>query len=120
MGPWSYAKHLISGSRLPFTAAYFGSIALTLYFAIGVSKYFLFWFICFRHSQTGCWFLKFCPFVLWRVTLHLVQRDDPSMLLPLHFLVCRTLLYPNTGSEVALHHREKGNTAAFTSMRGTT
>lgn len=37
MGPWSYAKHLISGSRLPFTAAYFGSIALTLYFAIGVS-----------------------------------------------------------------------------------
>lgn len=37
MGPWTYAKHLISGSRLPFTAAYFGSIALTLYFAIGVS-----------------------------------------------------------------------------------
>lgn len=36
MGPWSYAKHLISGPRLPFTAAYFGSIALTLYFAIGV------------------------------------------------------------------------------------
>ncbi|CAG8380907.1 unnamed protein product [Penicillium salamii] len=35
MGPWSYAKHLISGTRLPFTAAYFGSIALTLYFAIG-------------------------------------------------------------------------------------
>ena len=37
MGPLVYAKHLISGSRLPFTAAYFGSIALTLYFAIGVS-----------------------------------------------------------------------------------
>ncbi|KAJ5827504.1 hypothetical protein N7447_004267 [Penicillium robsamsonii] len=35
MGPWTYAKHLTSGSRLPFTAAYFGSIALTLYFAIG-------------------------------------------------------------------------------------
>lgn len=40
MGPWSYAKHLVSGSRLPFTAAYFGSIALTLYFAIGVRKSF--------------------------------------------------------------------------------
>ena len=38
MGPWTYARHLISGTRLPFTAAYFGSIALTLYFAIGVSK----------------------------------------------------------------------------------
>lgn len=38
MGPWTYAKHLGSGARLPFTAAYFGSIALTLYFAIGVSK----------------------------------------------------------------------------------
>jgi hypothetical protein len=37
MGPWVYAKHLASGSRLPFTAAYFGSIAMTLYFAIGVS-----------------------------------------------------------------------------------
>lgn len=36
-GPWAYIKHLTSGDRLPFTAAYFGSIALTLYFAIGVS-----------------------------------------------------------------------------------
>jgi hypothetical protein len=41
MGPAIYAKHLVSGPRLPFTAAYFGSIALTLYFAIGVS------FLCF-------------------------------------------------------------------------
>ncbi|OQD77955.1 hypothetical protein PENDEC_c002G03657 [Penicillium decumbens] len=41
MGPWSYVKHLISGSRLPFTAAYFGSIALTLYFAIGLQNLFL-------------------------------------------------------------------------------
>ncbi|KAJ5762029.1 uncharacterized protein N7511_005411 [Penicillium nucicola] len=38
MGPWSYAKHLVSGPRLPFTAAYFGSIALTLYFAIGLQN----------------------------------------------------------------------------------
>lgn len=38
MGPFVYMRHLISGSRLPFTAAYFGSIALTLYFAIGVSS----------------------------------------------------------------------------------
>lgn len=38
MGPWSYARHLVSGSRLPFTAAYFGSIALTLYFAIGLQS----------------------------------------------------------------------------------
>ena len=37
MGPWTYARHLMSAPRLPFTAAYFGSIALTLYFAIGVS-----------------------------------------------------------------------------------
>lgn len=37
MGPLVYAKHLVSGSRLPFTAAYFGSIAMTLFFAIGVS-----------------------------------------------------------------------------------
>ena len=37
MGPLTYIRHLISGPRLPFTAAYFGSIAMTLYFAIGVS-----------------------------------------------------------------------------------
>jgi len=29
-------RHLISAERLPFTATYFGSIALTLYFAVGV------------------------------------------------------------------------------------
>ncbi|KAL1874977.1 Protein transport protein sft2, partial [Paecilomyces lecythidis] len=36
MGPFTYARHLVSGPRLPFTAAYFGSIALTLYFAVGL------------------------------------------------------------------------------------
>lgn len=41
MGPKQYAQHLTSGSRLPFTAAYFGTIALTLYFAVGVSSTFL-------------------------------------------------------------------------------
>lgn len=38
MGPRQYIQHLVSGNRLPFTAAYFGSIALTIYFAVGVSK----------------------------------------------------------------------------------
>lgn len=38
MGPMAYVQHLASGPRLPFTAAYFGSIGLTLYFAIGVSQ----------------------------------------------------------------------------------
>ncbi|KAI6246285.1 hypothetical protein HI914_05757 [Erysiphe necator] len=36
MGPWTYAKHLISQPRLPFTATYFGSIILTLYFSLGL------------------------------------------------------------------------------------
>jgi hypothetical protein len=34
-------QHLVSGPRLPFTAAYFGSIALTLFFSLGVS-----WSLC--------------------------------------------------------------------------
>jgi hypothetical protein len=38
MGPMQYAVHLISGARLPFTAAYFGSIIMTIYFAVGVSS----------------------------------------------------------------------------------
>ncbi|KAF2003338.1 SFT2-domain-containing protein [Amniculicola lignicola CBS 123094] len=36
MGPMQYVQHLMSGPRLPFTAAYFGSIALTLYFSLGL------------------------------------------------------------------------------------
>ncbi|KAK3067702.1 protein transport protein sft2 [Teratosphaeriaceae sp. CCFEE 6253] len=36
MGPLVYARHLISQERLPFTATYFGSIALTLWFALGL------------------------------------------------------------------------------------
>lgn len=40
MGPWAYLQHLASTPRLPFTAAYFGSLGLTLYFSIGVSQAF--------------------------------------------------------------------------------
>ncbi|KAI9884375.1 MAG: bHLH/Zip transcription factor [Watsoniomyces obsoletus] len=36
MGPMAYFQHLLAGPRLPFTAAYFGSIGLTLYFAMGL------------------------------------------------------------------------------------
>ncbi|KAB2568732.1 Vesicle transport protein Got1/SFT2-like protein [Lasiodiplodia theobromae] len=36
MGPMQYVQHLTSGPRLPFTATYFGSIALTLYFSLGL------------------------------------------------------------------------------------
>ena len=36
MGPVVYVKHLISEARLPFTAAYLGSIGMTLYSAVGV------------------------------------------------------------------------------------
>lgn len=36
MGPWVYVRHLLSTERLPFTATYFGSITMTLYFALGL------------------------------------------------------------------------------------
>lgn len=48
--------------------------------------------------------------------LYLVQHRRSLYATSLHFLVCCTLLYPSTGSMVALHHREKGNPAAFTSI----
>lgn len=32
-------RHLLSTERLPFTGTYFSSIALTLYFALGVSSF---------------------------------------------------------------------------------
>jgi hypothetical protein len=33
-GPWNHIKHLLSCERLPFTAAYLGSIAGTLFSAL--------------------------------------------------------------------------------------
>lgn len=36
MGPLNYMYHLFSAPRLPFTAAYFGSILTTLLFALKV------------------------------------------------------------------------------------
>ena len=56
LGPITYGKHLLSGPRLPFTAVYFGSIGLTLFFAIGVSRFFsllcehVFGFSLVRHA----------------------------------------------------------------------
>lgn len=38
MGPIQYGQHLLSAPRLPFTAAYFGSIVLTLLFAVKVGR----------------------------------------------------------------------------------
>ena len=39
IGPINHIKHLFSKERLPFTAAYFASLGLTLYFAVGVKSY---------------------------------------------------------------------------------
>lgn len=36
-GPLAHLKHIFSSERLPFTAAYFGSLVLTLIFALVVS-----------------------------------------------------------------------------------
>lgn len=41
MGPMAYIQHLLSGNRLPFTAAYFGSIFMTIYFSMGLQSSFL-------------------------------------------------------------------------------
>ncbi|KAF8523810.1 SFT2-domain-containing protein [Gautieria morchelliformis] len=38
-GPIAHLKHLFSKERLPFTFAYFSSLALTLYFSIGRTSY---------------------------------------------------------------------------------
>ncbi|KAF9477987.1 ER-to-golgi vesicle protein transport Sft2 [Pholiota conissans] len=38
IGPINHFKHLISKERLPFSAVYFGSLGLTLYFALGAQS----------------------------------------------------------------------------------
>jgi hypothetical protein len=48
----TYASHLLSIPRLPFTAAYFGSIGLTLYFSLGVSQISQLLFVMTSSSQS--------------------------------------------------------------------
>ncbi|KAN0080012.1 Got1/Sft2-like family domain containing protein [Tylopilus felleus] len=38
VGPINHIKHLVSKERLPFSAVYFSSLALTLYFALGAQS----------------------------------------------------------------------------------
>lgn len=42
MGPMNYLYHLCSAPRLPFTTAYFGSILMTLIFALKVGLFSIF------------------------------------------------------------------------------
>lgn len=39
IGPVAHLKHLLSRERLPFSAAYVASLALTLYFSLGAHSY---------------------------------------------------------------------------------
>lgn len=62
MGPVAYAQHLLSGPRLPFTAAYFGSITLTLYFSMGVSLFSVSVDQCKEHAAVLAeWWLTSVP-----------------------------------------------------------
>lgn len=37
-GPMAHIRHMMSVERLPFTISYLGTMAMTLYFSLGVSK----------------------------------------------------------------------------------
>ncbi|KAF3764764.1 SFT2-domain-containing protein [Cryphonectria parasitica EP155] len=57
MGPMAYVQHLLSGPRLPFTAAYFGSIALTFYFSMGLHSTILTLFSAIIQIACLLWYL---------------------------------------------------------------
>ncbi|KAL2019232.1 hypothetical protein VTK56DRAFT_9959 [Thermocarpiscus australiensis] len=57
MGPWAYLQHLASTPRLPFTAAYFGSLGLTMYFAIGLQSTILTLFSVLVQLACLVWYL---------------------------------------------------------------
>ncbi|KAK4042058.1 Got1/Sft2-like family-domain-containing protein [Parachaetomium inaequale] len=57
MGPWAYLQHLASTPRLPFTAAYFGSLGLTLYFSIGLQSTLLTLFAGLAQLASLIWYL---------------------------------------------------------------
>lgn len=77
MGPVTYAQHLISGPRLPFTASYFGSIALTLYFSLGVSLLSSTLLTPTTSSQSSADHL---PRVAWKQDPHLGCLSSPTNL----------------------------------------
>jgi hypothetical protein len=57
MGPWAYVQHLASTPRLPFTAAYFGSLGLTIYFAMGLHSTILALFSAIVQLVCLAWYL---------------------------------------------------------------
>lgn len=57
MGPMNYVQHLSSGPRLPFTAAYFGSLALSIYFSIGLQSTVLTLFSAIVQIACLLWYL---------------------------------------------------------------
>ncbi|KAK1828233.1 protein transport protein SFT2 [Podospora conica] len=57
MGPWQYVAHLASTPRLPFTAAYFGSLGLTIYFSMGLHNTILTLFSALFQLACLIWYL---------------------------------------------------------------
>ncbi|KYK55984.1 hypothetical protein DCS_07949 [Drechmeria coniospora] len=57
MGPLNYVYHLMSAPRLPFTAAYFGSIILTLVFALKLKSTILTLFSAIFQIACLLWYL---------------------------------------------------------------
>ncbi|KAM5356272.1 hypothetical protein ACJ41O_002918 [Fusarium nematophilum] len=57
MGPMTYVQHLLSTPRLPFTGAYFGSIALTLVFALKLHSTLLTLFSALFQLACLVWYL---------------------------------------------------------------
>ncbi|KAK9362698.1 Got1/Sft2-like family-domain-containing protein [Lipomyces starkeyi] len=55
-GPMNYLLHLISLNRLPFTLAYFGSIALTLVFSLGKRSPILTILACVVQIVAAIWY----------------------------------------------------------------
>ncbi|KFG86552.1 hypothetical protein MANI_027946 [Metarhizium anisopliae] len=57
MGPMNYVYHLLSAPRLPFTAAYFGSIAMTLVFSLKLHSTILTLFSALVQLACLVWYL---------------------------------------------------------------
>ncbi|PHH59281.1 hypothetical protein CDD81_3498 [Ophiocordyceps australis] len=57
MGPSNYVRHLLSTPRIPFTVAYFGSIAMTLVFALKLQSTILTMLSAVVQLATLTWYL---------------------------------------------------------------
>ncbi|KXT17726.1 hypothetical protein AC579_3607 [Pseudocercospora musae] len=108
MGPLQYLRHLVSQERLPFTATYFGSIALTLYFAVGVSRPLTSPFVGTLRSRCHTT-ITYTPFTYTACVDNIFVADARSIMRRMHTLAAAPSMTPRETMHTSRSSRNARN-----------